>query len=171
MFTLFYLFFDSGFHQNDSDEENKLSPQPEQINSENKNLNLNEENKPLEKPENDEITKEKSQTNLDSEKKDAKSTDHTEGNKNEGLPTNVESTGDWGWDSWADDFISSAASKVTNILETVEGQLGIPDPMEMAKKTSESGTVVEEMGKEYDQEPITSTSKEEPKQEASTGRT
>lgn len=42
----------------------------------------------------------------------------------------------WGWDSWADNFISSAASKVSNILETVEEQLGIPDPVEMAKKTN-----------------------------------
>ena len=42
----------------------------------------------------------------------------------------------WGWDSWADDFISSAASKVSNILESVEEQLGIPDPVEMAKKTN-----------------------------------
>ena len=42
----------------------------------------------------------------------------------------------WGWDSWADNFISNAASKVSNILESVEEQLGIPDPAEMAKKTN-----------------------------------
>jgi len=44
------------------------------------------------------------------------------------------STAGWGnWDTWADDFIADAATKVSNLLETVEGQLGIPDPVEMAK--------------------------------------
>lgn len=41
--------------------------------------------------------------------------------------------GDWGWDSWADNFISQATNKVTNLMETVEGQLGIPDPNNLAK--------------------------------------
>ena len=45
-------------------------------------------------------------------------------------------TDNWGWDSWADDFIVQAAGKVTNLLETVEGQLGIPDPAKMAKAVS-----------------------------------
>lgn len=40
---------------------------------------------------------------------------------------------DWGWDSWADDFISQTANKVSSLLETVEHQLGIPDPKEVAE--------------------------------------
>ena len=43
---------------------------------------------------------------------------------------------DWGWDNWADDFIIQAAGKVSNLLETVEGQLGIPDPAQMAEAVS-----------------------------------
>ena len=49
-------------------------------------------------------------------------------------PTNTND--EWGWDNWADDFIVQAAGKVSNLLETVEGQLGIPDPAKMAKAVS-----------------------------------
>ena len=38
-----------------------------------------------------------------------------------------------GWDSWADDFISNATTKITTLMETVEGQLGIPDPALIAQ--------------------------------------
>ena len=38
----------------------------------------------------------------------------------------------WGWDSWADDFLYQASNKVSSLLEKVEDQLGIPDPTEMA---------------------------------------
>eukprot|EP00111_Clytia_hemisphaerica_P018752 TCONS_00055461-protein len=44
--------------------------------------------------------------------------------------------GDWGWDSWADDFLIQAAGKVSNMLESVEDQLGIPDPTKMAHVVS-----------------------------------
>ena len=48
------------------------------------------------------------------------------------VPQNPSGNDGWGWDDWADDFISQAAGKVSNLLETVEGQLGIPDPKQMA---------------------------------------
>ena len=40
---------------------------------------------------------------------------------------------DWGWDSWADDFISQATNTVSSLLVKVEDHLGIPDPSEMAQ--------------------------------------
>lgn len=58
--------------------------------------------------------------------------------KTDRLKTNAsaKTNDEWGWDNWADDFIVQAAGKVSNLLETVEGQLGIPDPAKMAKAVS-----------------------------------
>lgn len=53
--------------------------------------------------------------------------------KSEANQLKTSSDNDWGWDSWADDFIIQAAGKVSNFLENVEGQLGIPDPTKMAE--------------------------------------
>ena len=44
-----------------------------------------------------------------------------------------ENTEGWGWETWAEDFVVQATSKVSDLLEKVENQLGIPDPNEMAK--------------------------------------
>eukprot|EP00112_Aurelia_sp_Birch-Aquarium-sp1_P008039 Seg1880.5 transcript_id=Seg1880.5/GoldUCD/mRNA.D3Y31 product="Protein FAM114A2" protein_id=Seg1880.5/GoldUCD/D3Y31 len=48
------------------------------------------------------------------------------------------SSGGWGWGGWGS-MITKATSSVSTMLETVETQLGIPSPLDMAKLATKSG--------------------------------
>ena len=90
------------------------------------------------------MNKNKKTLNKDSENtKKGPTTATTTNIKSVGHPKVTNSTDQtndaWGWDSWADNFIAQAGTKVATMIESVEEQLGIPDPYIVAKNINTEG--------------------------------